>query len=310
MNLINEASPHFHGKDSTQKIMGLVCLSLVPTVIAATVLYGLGAPLLVMVCIATALVCEHLCCIAMHRESTAGDMSCVVTAMLFAFTLPANCPFWVAVLGTAFAVVVVKMLFGGIGCNIFNPAVAARVFVMVALPSALSAYPDVLGKPLDAITGATPLAMASAGNMPYSYLDLLLGNHAGALGETCIITLLIGYVFLLIMRVVDGWATLPFIGTVAIVSLFAGQDVVYQLLSGGLAMGAFFMATDYTTTPMTPTGKIIFGVGCGLITGLIRFFASSPEGVAFSILFMNMFVPLIDRITRPLPAGGVKNALI
>ncbi len=310
MNLINEASPHFHGKDSTQKIMGLVCLSLVPTVIAATVLYGLGAPLLVMVCIATALVCEHLCCIAMHRESTAGDMSCVVTAMLFAFTLPANCPFWVAVLGTAFAVVVVKMLFGGIGCNIFNPAVAARVFVMVALPSALSAYPDVLGKPLDAITGATPLAMASAGNMPYSYLDLLLGNHAGALGETCIITLLIGYVFLLIMRIVDGWATLPFIGTVAIVSLFAGQDVVYQLLSGGLAMGAFFMATDYTTTPMTPTGKIIFGVGCGLITGLIRFFASSPEGVAFSILFMNMFVPLIDRITRPVPAGGVKNALI
>ena len=310
MNLINEASPHFHGKDSTQKIMGLVCLSLVPTVIAATVLYVLGAPLLVMVCIATALVCEHLCCIAMHRESTAGDMSCVVTAMLFAFTLPANCPFWVAVLGTAFAVVVVKMLFGGIGCNIFNPAVAARVFVMVALPSALSAYPDVLGKPLDAITGATPLAMASAGNMPYSYLDLLLGNHAGALGETCIITLLIGYVFLLIMRVVDGWATLPFIGTVAIVSLFAGQDVVYQLLSGGLAMGAFFMATDYTTTPMTPTGKIIFGVGCGLITGLIRFFASSPEGVAFSILFMNMFVPLIDRITRPVPAGGVKNALI
>ena len=259
---------------------------------------------------ATALVCEHLCCIAMHRESTAGDMSCVVTAMLFAFTLPANCPFWVAVLGTAFAVVVVKMLFGGIGCNIFNPAVAARVFVMVALPSALSAYPDVLGKPLDAITGATPLAMASAGNMPYSYLDLLLGNHAGALGETCIITLLIGYVFLLIMRIVDGWATLPFIGTVAIVSLFAGQDVVYQLLSGGLAMGAFFMATDYTTTPMTPTGKIIFGVGCGLITGLIRFFASSPEGVAFSILFMNMFVPLIDRITRPVPAGGVKNALI
>ena len=310
MNLINEASPHFHGKDSTFKIMGLVCLALVPTLIAATVLYGLGAPLLVLVCIATALVCEHLCCIAMHRESTAGDMSCVVTAMLFAFTLPANCPFWVALLGTAFAIVVVKMLFGGIGCNLFNPAVAARVFVMVALPSALSAYPDVAGKPLDAITGATPLAMAASGDMPYSYLDLLLGNHAGALGETCIITLLIGYIFLLAVRVVDAWATLPFIGVVAVISAFAGQDVVYQLLSGGLAMGAFFMATDYTTTPMTPVGKIIFGVGCGLVTGLVRFFASSPEGVAFSILFMNMFVPLIDRYTRPLPAGGVKNALV
>ena len=310
MNLINEASPHFHGKDSTQKIMGLVCLSLVPTVIAATVLYGLGAPLLVMVCIATALVCEHLCCIAMHRESTAGDMSCVVTAMLFAFTLPANCPFWVAVLGTAFAVVVVKMLFGGIGCNIFNPAVAARVFVMVALPSALSAYPDVLGKPLDAITGATPLAEAASGTPTASYLDLLLGTHAGALGETCIITLLIGYIFLLAVRVVDAWATVPFIATVAIITGIGGEDVIYQVLAGGLALGAFFMATDYTTTPMTPKGKIIFGIGCGVITALVRLFASAPEGVAFSILFMNMFVPLIDRYTRTQPVGGVKNALV
>lgn len=310
MNLINEASPHFHDKASTTKIMGLVCLALVPTLLAATWLYGLGAPLLVLVCISTALVCEHLCCIAMHRQSTAGDLSCVVTAMLFAFTLPADCPFWVAVLGTAFAIVIVKMLFGGIGCNVFNPAVAARVFVMVALPSALSAYPDVLGKPLDAVTGATPLAMASAGDMPYSYLDLLLGNHAGALGETCVLTLLIGYIFLLAVRVVDAWATLPFIGMVAVVSAFAGQDVVYQLLSGGLAMGAFFMATDYTTTPMNPLGKVVFGLCCGLITGLARFFASSPEGVAFSILFMNMFVPLIDRVTRPVPAGGVKNALV
>ena len=140
MNLIFEDSPHFHGSASTFKIMGAVCLALVPTLIAATWLYGLGAPLLVLVCIATALVSEHLCCAIMHRESTAGDMSCVVTAMLFAFTLPATCPFWVAVLGTAFAIVVVKMMFGGIGNNFANPAVAARIFVMVALPSALSSY--------------------------------------------------------------------------------------------------------------------------------------------------------------------------
>lgn len=311
MNLINEASPHFHDRNSsTFRIMGCVCLALVPTLIAATVLYGLGAPLLVLVCISTALVCEHVCCLIMHRESTAGDMSCVVTAMLLAFTLPADCPFWIAVLGTAFSIVVVKMLFGGIGCNLFNPAVAGRVFIMVALPSALASYPDVAGKPLDAITGATPLAMAATGDMPYSYLDLLLGNHAGALGETCILTLLVGYIFLLIVRVVDAWATVPFIAMVALISAFAGQDVIYQLLSGGLAMGAFFMATDYTTTPMTPAGKIIFGLGCGLVTGLIRFFASAPEGVAYSILFMNMFVPLIDRITRPAPAGGVKHAIV
>lgn len=311
MNLINEASPHFHGKGSTQWIMGMVCLSLLPTVVASLVLYGPGAPLLVLVCIATALVCEHLCCIIMHRESTAGDLSCVVTAMLFAFTLPATCSYFAAMLGTAFAVVVVKMLFGGIGCNFANPAVAGRVFVMLALPSALTAYPDVVGKPLDAITGATPLALSAAdGAMPYSYLQLLLGDHAGALGETCVITLLTGYVFLLVMRVVDAWATLPFIGTVAVVTGIAGQDVIAQLLSGGLALGAFYMATDYTTTPMTARGKIIFGIGCGLITGLVRVFAAAPEGVAFSILFMNLFVPLIDRYTRPQPAGGVKHALV
>ncbi|MDY2778012.1 MAG: RnfABCDGE type electron transport complex subunit D [Collinsella sp.] len=307
MNLIFEDSPHFHGDSSTFKIMGAVCLALVPTLVAATWLYGLRAPLLVLVCIATALVSEHLCCIAMKRESTAGDLSCVVTAMLFAFTLPATCPFEVAVLGTAFAIVVVKMLFGGIGCNFANPAVAARIFVMVALPSALSAYPDVAGKPLDAITGATPLAMEAN---PYSLLDLLVGNHAGALGETCVLTLLIGYLFLLAMRVVDAWATVPFIATVAVLTGLAGEDVLAQLLSGGLALGAFFMATDYTTTPMTPKGKVIFGVGCGLITALVRIFAAAPEGVAFSILFMNMLVPLIDRYTRPCPVGGVKNALV
>ena len=310
MNLINEASPHFHGKGSTQWIMGMVCLSLLPTLVASVFLYGLGAPLLVLVCVATALVTEHVCCRLMNRESTAGDLSCVVTAMLFAFTLPANCGYFPAILGTVFAIAVVKMLFGGIGCNFANPAVADRVFVMLAMPIALGAYPDIMGRPLDAITGATPLAMNAAGDAPYSYMDMMFGLHAGALGETCIITLLAGYVFLLVMRVVDAWATVPFIATVAVITGFAGQDAIYQVLSGGLALGAFYMATDYTTTPMTPKGKIIFGIGCGVITALVRLFAAAPEGVAFSILFMNMFTPLIDRYTRPQPAGGVKHALV
>ena len=310
MNLINEASPHFHGKGSTQWIMGMVCLSLLPTLVASVFLYGLGASLLVLVCVATALVTEHVCCRLMNRESTAGDLSCVVTAMLFAFTLPANCGYFPAILGTVFAIAVVKMLFGGIGCNFANPAVAARVFIMLAMPIALGAYPDIMGRPLDAITGATPLAMNAAGDAPYSYMDMMFGLHAGALGETCIITLLAGYVFLLVMRVVDAWATVPFIATVAVITGFAGQDAIYQVLSGGLALGAFYMATDYTTTPMTPKGKIIFGIGCGVITALVRLFAAAPEGVAFSILFMNMFTPLIDRYTRPQPAGGVKHALV
>lgn len=310
MNLINEASPHFHGKGSTQWIMGMVCLSLLPTLVASVFLYGLGAPLLVLVCVATALVTEHVCCRLMNRESTAGDLSCVVTAMLFAFTLPANCGYFPAILGTVFAIAVVKMLFGGIGCNFANPAVAARVFIMLAMPIALGAYPDIMGRPLDAITGATPLAMNAAGDAPYSYMDMMFGLHAGALGETCIITLLAGYVFLLVMRIVDAWATVPFIATVGVITGFAGQDAIYQVLSGGLALGAFYMATDYTTTPMTPKGKIIFGIGCGVITALVRLFAAAPEGVAFSILFMNMFTPLIDRYTRPQPAGGVKHALV
>ena len=310
MNLINEASPHFHGKGSTQWIMGMVCLSLLPTLVASVFLYGLGAPLLVLVCVATALVTEHVCCRLMNRESTAGDLSCVVTAMLFAFTLPADCGYFPAILGTVFAIAVVKMLFGGIGCNFANPAVAARVFIMLAMPIALGAYPDIMGRPLDAITGATPLAMNATGDAPYSYMDMMFGLHAGALGETCIITLLAGYVFLLVMRVVDAWATVPFIATVAVITGFAGQDAIYQVLSGGLALGAFYMATDYTTTPMTPKGKIIFGIGCGVITALVRLFAAAPEGVAFSILFMNMFTPLIDRYTRPQPAGGVKHALV
>lgn len=310
MNLINEASPHFHGKGSTQWIMGMVCLSLLPTLVASVFLYGLGAPLLVLVCVATALVTEHVCCRLMNRESTAGDLSCVVTAMLFAFTLPVDCGYFPAILGTVFAIAVVKMLFGGIGCNFANPAVAARVFIMLAMPIALGAYPDIMGRPLDAITGATPLAMNAAGDAPYSYMDMMFGLHAGALGETCIITLLAGYVFLLVMRVVDAWAAVPFIVTVAVITGFAGQDAIYQVLSGGLALGAFYMATDYTTTPMTPKGKIIFGIGCGVITALVRLFAAAPEGVAFSILFMNMFTPLIDRYTRPQPAGGVKHALV
>lgn len=310
MNLINEASPHFHGKGSTQWIMGMVCLSLLPTLVASVFLYGLGAPLLVLVCVATALVTEHVCCRLMNRESTAGDLSCVVTAMLFAFTLPADCGYFPAILGTVFAIAVAKMLFGGIGCNFANPAVAARVFIMLAMPIALGAYPDIMGRPLDAITGATPLAMNVAGDAPYSYMDMMFGLHAGALGETCIITLLAGYVFLLVMRVVDAWATVPFIATVAVITGFAGQDAIYQVLSGGLALGAFYMATDYATTPMTPKGKIIFGIGCGVITALVRLFAAAPEGVAFSILFMNMFTPLIDRYTRPQPAGGVKHALV
>ncbi|WP_085831115.1 RnfABCDGE type electron transport complex subunit D [Collinsella vaginalis] len=310
MDLINEASPHLHGRQSTTFIMGCVIVSLLPTLVAATVLYGLDSLILVLTCVVTAIVAEQACCMLMCRPTTVGDLSCIVTAMLLAFTLPATCSLAVAALGTAFAIVVVKMAFGGIGNNFANPAVAGRIFIMVALPSALSSYPDTVGKAVDAVSSATPLAMAASGSMPYSLVDLMVGNYAGALGETCLVTLLVGYIFLLVMKIVDGWATVPFILTVGAIMGLAGQDVVFHLLAGGLALGAFYMVTDYTTTPMTPAGKIIFGIGCGLVTALVRLFAPAPEGVAFSILFMNMFVPLIDRYTRNQLVGGAKHAVI
>lgn len=307
MDLINEASPHFHSKASTAKIMGKVCVSLIPAVVAATLLFGLGAPVLMLVCISTAMVSEHICCMLMRRESSVGDLSCVVTAMLFSLSLPVSCPYWIAIVGTAFAIIVVKMLFGGIGRNVANPAVAARVFLMVAFPSALATYPHVLGSSLDAVSTATPLAVT--GSVPYSYLDMFLGAHAGSMGETSGAALLIGFMFLLVMKVVDAWATLPYLGTVVAISLATGQDALMQLLSGGLLFAAFYMVTDYSTTPMTARGKVIFGIGCGLITALLRLHGSAPGGVAFSILFMNMMVPIIDRYTAPRPIGGVKRAL-
>ncbi|MBY4797270.1 RnfABCDGE type electron transport complex subunit D [Collinsella sp. AGMB00827] len=310
MNLITEASPHIHGRATTSKIMGCVLVSLLPTLIAATVLFGLNVPLLVLTYALVAIAAEHLCCKLMKRPSTAGDLSCVVTAVLLAFSLPATCPLWVGALGTVFAIVCAKMLFGGIGNNFANPAVAGRIFIMVALPSALAFYPQVVFSTTDALTGATPLAAAASGSASYSVMDLLLGVHAGSLGETCVLTLFVGYLFLLALRIVDAWATVPFIAAVGAIMALAGQDVVFHLLSGGLALGAFYMATDYSTTPMTPRGKIIFGLGCGIITALVRLFTSAPEGVAFSILFMNLFVPLIDRYTRPALSGGAQHVLV
>lgn len=310
MKLVSEPSPHVHGKGSTRWIMAMVVMALIPTLAASVAIFGIQSLIVTLTCVVSAIVCEAACCAVMRRKSSVTDLSCIVTGMLLAFTLPASCPLWAAALGAAFAVVVVKMLFGGIGCNFANPAVAGRVFLMVALPMALSSYPNPVSQQVDAVTGATPLAQAAAtGSMNVGYLDLFLGNHAGALGETCIVTLLMGFVFLLAVGVADGWAALPFVATVAAVTALAGEDPLAQVLSGGLALGAFFMATDYTTTPMTAKGKVIFGIGCGLITALVRLFAAAPEGVAFSILFMNMFTPLIDRYVRPRVSGGVKHAL-
>ena len=286
-------SPHIHSGRSTRGIMRDVLIALLPAAVAGTVLFGLRALLVIAVCVACCVGFEALFCLITKQEQTVGDLSAAVTGLLLALNLPANAPVWQCVIGSLFAIVVVKCLFGGIGKNLVNPAITARVFMLVAFGSmAKSAFP------VDAVSGATPLA---ADTLP-SLMTLLLGNHGGAIGETCALALLVGGLYLLVRRVISWHVPAVFIGTVFLFSLFMeGMDAVRALslvLSGGLILGAVFMATDYVTSPETPWGKVLVGLGAGLITCLIRYFGNYPEGVSFAILFMNILTPYLSRWTR------------
>ena len=303
--LISSVSPHFNTPRTNQKIMLDVVIALCPAAIASVVIFGLRSLLVIGVCVATCLLSEFLFEKLCKRENTISDLSSVVTGMLLAFNLPVSIPIWQAVVGSVAAIIVVKQLFGGIGQNFANPAITARVIMIVAFSGNMTKWID--PRAVDAATSATPLvAMANGTDVP-SYLDLFLGYHGGSLGETCVLALLLGGIYLLARRVISWHTPVAFIGTVAIMSLICGKDVLGQVMSGGLMLGAIFMATDYATTPSTKWGKIIFGVGCGLITILIRFWGNYPEGVSFSILLMNIFTPYITKLTRSKPLiGGAK----
>ena len=288
-------SPHIHKKTSTSRIMLDVILALLPAAVAGVIIFGLRALLVLAVTVAACVGFEALFNLLAKKEQTVGDLSAVVTGLLLALNLPANIPLWQCVVGALFAIVVVKCLFGGLGCNVVNPAITARVFMLVAFPAMTkAAFP--VG--VDAVSGATPLASEEA----TSLMDLFLGNHGGAIGETCALALLIGGAYLLIRRVITWQIPLAFVGTVFLSSfLMEGMDPMAALaaiLSGGLFIGAFFMATDYVTSPATPWGKIIFGIGAGLITFLIRYFGVYPEGVSFAILLMNIITPYISSWTK------------
>ena len=300
--LISSVSPHVNSPLTTQKIMLDVVLALVPAGIAATIILGWRALLVIGVCVAVSeWGFEKIC----KKENTISDLSAVVTGMLLAYNLPVSIPLWQAALGSVIAIVVVKQLFGGIGQNFANPAITARIIMMTAFSGTMTTwvFPD-------AISTATPLAMISKGNLDGlpSYLQMFLGYRGGCLGETCTLALLLGGVYLLVKRVISWHTPVAFIGTVAVMSLVCGKDVLYQLMAGGLMIGALFMATDYSSTPPTKWGKVIFGIGCGLITVLIRFWGNFPEGVSFSILIMNILTPYITKLTRskPFGAGGGK----
>ena len=288
-------SPHIHKKTSTARIMLDVLIALLPATAAGAVIFGLRALLVVAVTVAVCVGFEALFNLLAHKEQTVGDLSAAVTGLLLALNLPANIPLWQCVVGALFAIVVVKGLFGGLGSNPVNPAITARVFMLVAFGAmAKAAYPTIV----DTVSGATPLASEEA----TSLTDLLLGLHGGAIGETCALALLVGFLYLLVRRVVTWQLPVAFVGTVFLASFFMeGMDPMATLaaiLSGGLFIGAFFMATDYVTSPATPWGKIIFGVGAGLITFLIRYFGTYPEGVSFAILFMNIITPYISSWTK------------
>ena len=316
------ASPHVRSNETTTGIMLDVIIALVPALVMSVVYFGLRALVLTGVCVASCVISEYVSRKVMKRSNTLGDLSAIVTGIILAFNLPANLPLWIAVIGGIVAIVVVKQMFGGIGQNFVNPAMTARIILMVSFPSAMASwivpFSDAWLKGADAVTAATPmasLAAAKGGDLSMtvglpSLSDMLIGNHGGSMGEVCSIALICGGVYLLLRRVISPIIPLSFIGTVAVCMLFAGnfnlEFVAYQLLGGGLMLGAFFMATDYSTSPLNKKGKIIFGIGCGLITSIIRLFGSLPEGVSFSIILMNILVPHIENLTTPKPFGAVK----
>lgn len=306
--LFVESSPHIRSAWTTQKIMLNVIIALCPALIMSTYIFGIKALLLTVICCASCVLLEFLFNKITKREDTISDLSAVVTGMLLAFNLPVDLPVYMAIIGCFVAIVIVKCLFGGIGQNFANPAITARIVLMMSFAGAMTKWtaPFSWKEGVDATVSATPLAADTLPDM----MDMFLGFRAGCLGETCIAALLLGGLYLMFIGLIRPATPLCFIGTVAVLSFFyGGCDVnfmLYQLMSGGLVLGAFFMATDYATTPLTTKGKIIFGVGCGLITFAIRQFASMPEGVSFSILVMNCLTPLIDRFTAPRALGAVK----
>ena len=299
------AAPHIHSGASTNRIMLDVIIALLPATAASVIIFGLKSLIVIAACVITALVGEALFNIVTKRKQTIGDLSAVVTGLLLALNLSTNVPVWQCVVGTLFAIICVKCLFGGLGCNFANPAITGRVFMLVAFSAvAGGANPTIV----DITTSATPLEQLGKGET-LELLDLFLGLHGGAIGETCILALIIGFVYLLVRKVITWHTPVVFIATVFVLYLAFTGDVmmaISQILAGGLFIGAIFMATDYVTTPITTRGRVVFALGCGVITFIIRYFCAYPEGVSFSILIMNILTPFIEKWTAKEPLGGVK----
>lgn len=308
INLVVASSPHIMEDISTAKIMSLVLIGLLPSFAVSIYVYGARAIFLTFVCIASCVGFEYLYKKMMKQENTIRDLSAAVTGLILALNLPVSFPYWQAVIGCFVAIIIVKQLFGGIGQNFANPAVTARVVLLISFATPMTTWPraERIFLSTDAVTGATPLALFARQefeSLP-SNMDMFLGTISGAMGETSAAALLAGGLFLIYKQVISPAIPLSFLGTMVFFSLAAGVDPMFQILAGGAVIGAFFMATDYATTPVTTGGKIIFGIGCGLLTMLIRLYGAYPEGVSFAILLMNIVTPHIDSLSRRRLYGG------
>ncbi len=308
------SSPHVRAKDSTSRIMLYVIIALLPTSLFGIYNFGLKALLLILITIAACVATEWVFDKIVHKKNTVGDLSAVVTGLLLALNLPVSLPWWEAVIGGVFAIAIVKCIFGGLGQNFMNPALGARCFLLIAFAADMTNF-NVTRNGVDVYSGATPLALIrESGVSAVNVRDMLVGNTAGTIGETSVIAILIGAIILILLGVIDLKIPGAYIITFAVFMFFFGASrfdfsyVVAQLCGGGLMLGAFFMATDYVTSPITPKGKIIFGICCGLLTGIFRCFGANAEGVSFSIILSNILVPLIERFTVPRAFGQVKEA--
>lgn len=318
-NLIVSASPHVHNPASTATIMRDVVIALCPALIWSIYMFGIRALVLTLVCAASSVFFEWAVRKIMKRDtSTVGDWSAVVTGVILAFNLPVSLPFWMAIVGSFVAIVIVKQLFGGLGQNFANPAIVARIALFVGFAGKMAVWnisPRMSGVILaaagpDATSGATPLGLAAKGLAVPSNVEMFLGQINGSMGEISALCLLIGGIYLVVRKVISPAIPVSFIATVFVLSLAFGLDPIFQIFAGGVFLGAIFMATDYVTSPITTSGKIIFGIGCGIFTMLIRKFGAYPEGVSFAILLMNILTPHIDNITKTklngVEKGGAK----
>lgn len=309
--LVVSSSPHIHSGASTRKIMLDVIIALLPATVAAVVFFGLKAILLIAVSVGTAVLSEFVFNLICKKKQTVGDLSAIITGLLLALTLPASTTLLQCAIGAVFAIVVAKCFFGGIGCNFANPAIAARVMMLISFPNTVAGGITTKFADEPLVAGATPLALiGKEGAVLPSITDMLLGNRAGAIGETCAIALLIGFAYLLIKKVISWHTPVVFIASTFVLTFLLGgfnlNNSIYHLLSGGLLIGAIYMATDYSTTPITKWGKVIFAFGCAFFTVIIRIFGSLPEGVSYAILLMNILSTPTEILTTRKPLGANK----